>query len=72
MSLKKEISYIQNIIIEIDNCTDAEKFYELCTGLYFHINCLVYNFRYCKFSLDEKENSKKELPNYNRFIKLEE
>lgn len=69
MSLKKEISYISNILVQIDNCTDAERFYELCSGLYFHINCLVFNFRYHKFLVDNEENKIQEF-DFERFIKL--
>lgn len=43
MDLKKNREYINGKLIEIYNCNDIDKFYELCTGLYYHINDLVFN-----------------------------
>lgn len=42
MDLKKKREYINRCLIEISTCKDSDKFYELCTGLYYHINEFVF------------------------------
>lgn len=42
MNFKKKREYINGKLIEIANCKDLNKFYELCTGLFYHINEYVF------------------------------
>ncbi len=56
MSLKKDISYITNKLIELNNCEDVEEFYVLCTGLYYRINSIVFKFETEKFKVEEKKS----------------
>lgn len=70
MNIDKEISHIKKILVDMDNCKSADKFYELCTSLYFNLNCLVFNFEHYKFKVDEVKDDKLINDNFNKFLSL--
>lgn len=44
MDFKNNKRIINNTLIDIENCDNIDKFYELCTKLYFRINQTVWHF----------------------------
>lgn len=70
MNIKKEVSFIQKCLMEMETCKDADRFYQLCTSLYFRLNSIVFNFQYHKYKIDNFEVIKKDDNNFNKFMKL--
>lgn len=69
MNINKEISVIKKCLVEMDSCKNAERFYELCTTLYFHINSVVFNFQHYNFNIDKVDTEISTNENFNRFLK---
>lgn len=44
MSYKKDVNYINKILVELNNCEDINKFYQLTSQLYYKINNIVFGF----------------------------
>ena len=57
MNFKKKREYINGKLIEIANCKDSNKFYELCTGLYYHLNEYVFYMENKKLKCEDKEEN---------------
>lgn len=56
MDLKKKREYISGKLIQIQNCTNLEQFYELCTGLFYHINEFVFYMENEKLKCEKEDN----------------
>lgn len=48
MNYKKEIKYINKLLIDLYDCEDVDIFYQLSTKLYYHINCIVFGLETLK------------------------
>lgn len=55
MNSLRDINYINKLLIDINNCDDIDKFYELCTKLYYIINSIVFHFEDKLLTSEEKE-----------------
>lgn len=56
MNFKKNIEKIDKLLIDINACKDINKFYELCSKLYYMINATVYCFEDKLLNMEEKED----------------
>lgn len=56
MNYLKERKYIDKKLVDLYNCKNSEDFYELCTGLYYHINKLVFNLEFENLKCEEKKD----------------
>lgn len=70
MNVNKEISVIKNCLIEMDSCKNAERFYELCTRLYFHLNSIVFNFQHYNFKIEKVEPKKSTYEDLKKFLRF--
>lgn len=58
MDYLKERKYIDSKLVDLISCKDVEKFYQLCTGLYYHINKIVFTLEFEKLQCEKKEGKK--------------
>lgn len=58
--LLKKRKKIDKILVELPYCKNFDKFYELCTCLYYNINSYVFNLESeklkCEVDLDVRDN----------------
>ncbi len=74
MNLSKELSMLNKVLNEMQTCKNAERFYELCTTLYFHINCVVFNFQHCNIGIKDscnKNTTNENKYNFDNFLRLD-
>lgn len=65
MNLNKEINIIKNNLLEMQKCKNVERFYQLCTSLYFHINCIVFNFQHTNIEIKNTDYKNEVSNNYS-------
>lgn len=57
MDLKKKRDLINSYLIKIINCKNVDEFYQLCSGLYYNINSVVFNLHSKFLNIEgEKKN----------------
>lgn len=72
MDYLKKRKLIDKTLVDIYNCKDSDKFYSLCTKLYFNINNIVFNLvqereendRICRNNITESNSFNRSV---NRF-----
>lgn len=65
MDLKKNREIIDKLLIDINDCKDVDKFYELCTKLYYKINATVFYFEDKLLNVEDKEDVRDNRANSN-------
>lgn len=55
MNFKKKINFINGKMLSLLDCEDSERFYEITTSLYYHVNSLVFGLENKNLNID-KEN----------------
>lgn len=56
MDFKKNREIIDKLLIDINDCKDVDKFYVLCTKLYYRINETVFYFENKNLKVEEKKD----------------